>query len=157
MGMFGKWMVGNISACVEVGVKHISFRLRLLGSIWDPMSPWGIQGGGLLRNRAWRHQFAFPQFRGPVVQTGDLVLSKSWFPRHVSFVHSQRFLVLFSWDCLDLYLVYLWAGTKSILWNSLILYLTITSVSWATVTFSEWLDCWTRKMLHRKGGIWTRS
>lgn len=133
-------MLRNISACVEMDVKHISFRLRLLASIWDPMSPWGIQGGGLLRNRAWRHQFAFPQFRGQWCRLVTWVLSKSWVPTHISFVHSQRLLVLFSWDCLDLYLIYLWEGTKSVLWNSLILYLTITSVSWATVTFSEWLD-----------------
>lgn len=110
--------------------------------------PMGNSGWELLRIRPWRHQGLPSHSSGAQwCRLVTWVLSKSWVPRHVSFVHSQRFLVLFSWDCSDFYLIHLWDETESILWNSLISYLTITSVSWATVTFSEWLDCLTRKML----------
>lgn len=129
MGMFDKWMVRNIfPACVKVGVKHTSFRQTFwvhLGS----HEPMGDSGWALLRIRPWRHQSLPSHSSGAQwCRLVTWVLSKSWVPRHVSFVHSQRFLVLFSWDCSDLYLIYLWEETESILWNSLISYLTITSV-----------------------------
>ena len=147
MGMFGKWMVRIIfPACVKVGVKHTSFRLRLFGSIWDLMSPWEIQdenswGSGLEDTRV-----CLPTVQGPS--------GADWWPGYWVNLGSQgMFLLLIARDfwCYLVEIVqtfiYLWDETESILWNSLISYLTITSVSWATVTFSEWLDCLTRKML----------
>lgn len=141
-------------ACVKVGVKHTewsilkhtSFRLRLFGSIWDLMSSWEIQdenswGSGLEDTRV-----CLPTVQGPS--------GADWWPGYWVNLGSQgMFLLLIARDfwcyLVEIFqtFIYLWDETESILWNSLISYLTITSVNWATVKFSEWLDCLTRKML----------